>query len=80
MVKTLKFDSDTTFTLAEEMEVQDVHMKDLAFVLDIDHDGERVNECKLDLSELIEAMTVYSAQDKFRYGWRRRWRDRQAES
>ena len=36
MGKKLTFDSNTNFTLSEDIDIQDVHMKDLSFVLDVD--------------------------------------------
>lgn len=69
MSDSLSITSDTEIELVRG-EIQDVHLKDLSFVLDIERDGDDVTRCTVDLDELIQAMTVYSSMEKFRYDWR----------
>ena len=75
----LRFDGDTRITVSEPTTLQDVHLEDLSWVLDITTADGAVTECVIDLPRLLRAVTVYSAEDRFRYGWRRRWRDERRE-
>lgn len=63
--------SDTTFELANPLDIEKVHLEDLAFVLDIEADGDDVTKCTLDLEELIHVMTLYSSVEQHRHQWRR---------
>ena len=76
--ETVTFDSETEIEFAEPVDVQELHRKDLSCVLETTVDGGQVEKCVIDLRKLLEAVTVYSAQDEFRFGWRRRRRERSA--
>lgn len=69
MADALSITEDTEVELAGG-EIQDVHLKDLSFVLDIEHEGGEITRCTIDLEELTQAMTLYSSMEQFRYDWR----------
>jgi hypothetical protein len=50
--------------------VEDVHLEDLSFVLDVEIDDGEVSYCKLDVAELVKVMTLYGSMEKQRYDWR----------
>jgi hypothetical protein len=68
---------DKAYTFTEETEiavpdgsVQEVHLEDLSFVIDVETDGDEVTSCTIDLQNLIQAMTVFSSMERFEYNWR----------
>ena len=68
-------DREYTFTPETEItipdgSVQDVHLQDLSFILDMETDGEEVTRCEIDLEKLVQAMTVFSSMEQFEYDWR----------
>lgn len=70
MSRTLEFTEETEITF-DPATINDVHLKDLSFVLDIDVEDGEVSTCRIDLHELVRAMVLYSSMEKFRYNWRR---------
>ena len=68
----VRITEDTEFTVPEPLDLETVHLRDLAFVLDAEIEGDEVTRCTLDLEELVQAMTLYSSMEKHRHGWRRR--------
>ena len=64
----------------EPTEIRGVHLGDLSFVLGIEEgdDGE-VEELTIDFHRLVQAMTLYSSMERFRYGWRRAERPAESE-
>lgn len=62
--------TDDTEIQFSPTDVEDVDLEDLAFVADIERDGEDVTRCEIDLERLIDAMTVYSSLEQKRYDWR----------
>lgn len=56
----------------EPTEIRGIHLGDLEFVLGIEEgdDGE-VAQITIDFRRLVQAMTLYSSMERFRYGWRR---------
>ena len=71
MARTLRFTEDTEVDLTGTSEIQDVHLHDLSFVAGFETDGDEIVSCDIDLSKLIQAMTLYSSLEKKREGWRR---------
>lgn len=72
MTDRVRITADTEFEVPEPLDLETVHLRDLAFVLDVELDGDEVTSCTIDLEELVQAMTLYSSMEKHRHGWRRR--------
>jgi hypothetical protein len=70
MSETFKFTEESEVAF-DPTEVNDVHLNDLSFVLDINVEDGEVTSCRVDLHELVQAMVLYSSMEEFRYGWRR---------
>lgn len=64
-----RFTSDTEIEVPSGS-VQEVHLEDLSFILNIETDGEEVTSCEVDLTNLIQAMTIFSSMESFEYDWR----------
>lgn len=64
--------TENTKVRFEPTEIRGVHLGDLEFVLGIEEgeDGE-VEQITIDFRRLVQAMTLYSSMERFRYGWRR---------
>lgn len=71
MTENLRFTSETVLDVTGSTEVKDVHLKDLSFVLDIEHDDGEIQRCDIDIRELIRVATLYGSMEGHRYQWRR---------
>ncbi len=67
----LKITSETKVQFSESAELQNIHLHDLSFVAGVETDGDLITSCTIDLSKLIQSMTLYSAMEKKRESWRR---------
>jgi hypothetical protein len=67
----LKLTPETKVQFSEPAEIQDIHLHDLSFVAGIETEGDLITSCTLDVSQLIQSMTLYSAMEKKRESWRR---------
>lgn len=67
----VKLSAETEFGVEEPIDIEEIHLEDLSFVLDVETDDGTVTACTLDLEELIHVMTLYSSTEKQRYQWRR---------
>lgn len=73
MTDDLVFDETTTFKVGGTQEIQDVHLEELSFILDIQYDSDgHVDNCEIDLRNLVKALTLYTSMEQFRHDWRRR--------
>lgn len=77
MPEKLRFTPDTEISVTGwesadgDVELDDVHLHDLAFIADIAHADGEIEDVTIDLPELVRAITLYSSMEKQRYGWRR---------
>lgn len=69
MTREYTFTEETEITMPDSS-VQDVHLQDLSFILDMEMDGDEVIHCEIDLEKLVQAMTVFSSMEQFEYEWR----------
>lgn len=72
MSEWLRFDEETEVAFEGALDVQDVHLQELSFVLGFDNEEGHVDRCVVDLPALIKAMTLYTSMEQLRHGWRRR--------
>ncbi|WP_152039853.1 hypothetical protein [Salinigranum salinum] len=74
MARTVEFTPETAVefvsSVGESASVEEVHLRDLSFVLDVEVEEGEVRSCRLDVAELVKAMTLYAAMEKQRYDWR----------
>lgn len=62
----VEFDS----TLPGEPSIDEVHLEDLSFVLDLEHENGEITYCKIDIGVLVHVMILYSAMEQQQYDWR----------
>jgi len=76
MAETVRFTDETDVEFVSSLRsgdgpaVEDVHLRDLSFVLDVETDDGEVTYCKLDVAELVKVMTLYASMEQQRYDWR----------
>lgn len=67
----LRFTPETDINIVGSTEIKGVHLKDLSFVVDVDHDDGTIERCDIDVHELIRMATLYGSMEEQRYSWRR---------
>ncbi|WP_416841263.1 hypothetical protein [Haloferax sp. DFSO52] len=71
MHPTLTFTPETTIDVTGSTTIDGVHLEDLSFVLDVEHEDGEIQRCTMDINELIRVTTLYASMEEQRYGWRR---------
>lgn len=62
--------TENTEVTFEPTEIQDVHLEDLEFVLNLETEGDELTTCEIDIHRLIQVMTLYTSMERHRYDWR----------
>lgn len=70
MRETVRF-TDETDVSVEPADVQELHLRDLESVADVEVEDGEITACTFDLRALLQQLTLHASMERYRYGWRR---------
>jgi hypothetical protein len=68
----LQFDENTTISVAQPEQIESVSIQNLSSIAEIEHEDGHVTSFEIDISKLIDQLTIYTSTESHRYGWRRK--------